>query len=248
VIWEACGGGKVVAPLSGALWRLVENQEQVATLGYVDSLEEQAVLEELLETAKPPLPPGTERLHYLLKSPFRYPPLPWGSRFGRVHEPGIFYGGLEVETTLAEAAYYRFVFWYSMERPAGAVLRSEHTLFGARYATNRGVRLQSPPCDARVDEIAHPADYRQTQLLGTAMRQAGVEAFEYPSARHRPEGRCAGLFSPGALASEAPEAMSGWLCEVREKEVVYKRLEASAVSVFFLEDYLYEGRLPRPAA
>jgi hypothetical protein len=38
------------------LYRLVENQEQVATLGYVDTLEEQAVLEELLETSKPDYP------------------------------------------------------------------------------------------------------------------------------------------------------------------------------------------------
>lgn len=57
---------------------MVESQEQVATLQLVDTLEEQALLEELLESSKPPVPADAEPLHYLLKTPFRYPPLRWG--------------------------------------------------------------------------------------------------------------------------------------------------------------------------
>ena len=91
------------------------SQEQIATLGYVDTLAEQALLEQMLDDVKPPYRADTDGLHYLLKTPFRYPPLKWGSRFGRIHEPGIFYGGCSTEATLAEAAYYRFVFWYSMD-------------------------------------------------------------------------------------------------------------------------------------
>ena len=114
MIWETCEGARHLQTISGTAWRLVESQEQIATLGYVDTLEEQAILEELLDSVKPPYPANTESLHYLLKTPFRYPPLRWGSRFGRVHEPGIFYAGCEANTTLAESAYYRFVFWYSI--------------------------------------------------------------------------------------------------------------------------------------
>jgi hypothetical protein len=104
-IWEACHGAGQIRRVGGTLYRLVESQEQVATLGYVDTLEEQALLEAMLDEVKPPYRAGTEGLHYLLRTPFRYPPLPWGSRFGRVHEPGIFYGARNTDATLAEAAY-----------------------------------------------------------------------------------------------------------------------------------------------
>jgi hypothetical protein len=55
---------------------MVESQEQIATRGYVDTLAEQSVLEELLEESKPAYPDKTTDLHYLLKTPFRYPPPP----------------------------------------------------------------------------------------------------------------------------------------------------------------------------
>ena len=55
-IWQACAGVEQIIPLRGRLVRLVENQGQVATLQLVDTLEEQALLEQLLESSKPPLP------------------------------------------------------------------------------------------------------------------------------------------------------------------------------------------------
>ncbi|MDP2286108.1 MAG: RES family NAD+ phosphorylase, partial [Pseudohongiella sp.] len=116
-IWQLCNGAEQIRPVAGTLFRLIENQEQVATLSYVDSLAEQSVLEDLLERSKPPYPNAIDSLHYLFKTPFRYPPLPWGSRFGQRHETGIFYGGGSVQTTLAEAALYRFVFWRSIAYP-----------------------------------------------------------------------------------------------------------------------------------
>ncbi len=53
-IWTDCEGSAQIRPIQGELYRVVESQEQVATLQYVDSLEEQATLEELLENIKPP--------------------------------------------------------------------------------------------------------------------------------------------------------------------------------------------------
>ena len=50
----------------------------------VDTLAEQARLEELLEHSKPAVPPECRHLHYLLFTPFRYgAPYPRGSRFRR---------------------------------------------------------------------------------------------------------------------------------------------------------------------
>jgi hypothetical protein len=47
------------------VWRIVEAQHRVSTLKLVDSLAEQAALEEILEVTKPPLPEECRHLDYL---------------------------------------------------------------------------------------------------------------------------------------------------------------------------------------
>lgn len=226
----------------------MESQEQIATLGYVDTLEEQAMLEDLLETVKPPYPQGSEAYHYLLKTPFRYPPLRWGSRFGRIHEPSLFYGGCSIATTLAESAYYRLLFWFSMgAAPPKDKIRTEHSLFAVNYATNKGVRLQATSFEQYQAELAHPQSYAPAQQLGTAMRAAGVEAFEYPSARDPGKGNCVGLFSHTAFAEKTPHGLTRWLCEVGASEVSFKQLGSSTVTRFAVEVFLLDGVLPLPA-
>ena len=56
-----------------ALLRIVESLEQVATTKITRNLEEQDFLERLIEGSKPGKLDGP--LHYLLATPFRYPPL-----------------------------------------------------------------------------------------------------------------------------------------------------------------------------
>ncbi len=237
-----------VRPIAGTLYRLVESQEQVATLGYVDTLEEQALLEAMLEETKPPYPDGADRLHYLLKTPFRYPPLKWGSRFGRRHEPSLFYAGCAVEPTLAEAAYYRFVFWYSMAgEPAADRIRTEHTLFSARYNSQVGIRLHEPPFDRFEATLRHPASYAECQSLGTEMREAGIEAFEYRSARDPDARLCVALFSPSAFSSKRPLRSNQWLCELGASEVSFKKLGTHTVTTFDVSTFHHENRLPMPA-
>ncbi|WP_416397181.1 RES family NAD+ phosphorylase [Allohahella sp. A8] len=255
-IWESSQDTLQIRPLNGKLYRLVESQEQVATLGYVDTLEEQALLEEMLETAKPAhrLDGGgayaqqLASLHYLLLTPFRYPPLKWGSRFGRTHEPGMFYGGGGVEVTLAESAYYRFVFWFSMSAaPVKDSIRTSHTLFSALYRTGRGIQLQRPPFDEYMTVLTHPSNYSQTQTVGSQMREAGVEAFEYGSARDPSHGLCVALFTPAAFECRKPDTMQQWFCEVSASAVSFKQLAEREVIHFQLEDFLIDGALPRPA-
>jgi hypothetical protein len=233
--------------LRGRVWRLVESQEQVATNELVDSLEEQALLEELLETTKPRRAPGTEKLHYLLATPFRYPPLRWGSRFGRAWEPALFYASNESDTALTEAAYYRLLFWSGMARaPRSGRFTSQHTLFAVPIDTRSGLRLQAPPFDAIDDELRHPSRYDTTQALGTQMREAGIEAFEYRSARRRDdEALNTALFVPGALSARTPDAQQPWLCETRMASVVFAG-EGRTLR-FELERFLIDGQLPQPA-
>lgn len=248
MIWDVCNGVQLIAPLKGKLFRLVESQEQVATLGYVDTLDEQALLEEMLENTKPVYKEDLTAYHYLLSTPFRYPPLKWGSRFGAVHEPSIFYGGSSIDVTLAESAYYRFVFWNSMAgMPIKKQIRSEHSLFSVDYQSQHGVSLHQPPFDNYQHEIASPTQYTQSQQLGSAMRASGVEAFEYSSARDPQKGICVGLFTARAFRHKHPKNMSQWLCETSANEVLFKPLGSSVITSFKLEVFLVDAKLPMPA-
>ncbi|WP_259753531.1 RES family NAD+ phosphorylase [Pseudomonas sp. GCEP-101] len=238
----------VVAPMRGRLVRLVESQGQVATLQLVDTLEEQALLEELLETSKPRMPPPAEPLHYLLKTPFRYPPLRWGSRFGRRHEPSLFYGALKLETAMAESAFYRFVLWEGMATPppSGRIL-SEHASFEARFQVQKGVRLHLPPFREHA-ALTDPQDYSVTQGLGSAMREAGIEAFEYRSARCPQGGINVALFVPSAFTEKRPRNLMPWLCETTAEYVAFKHAQVpDSPRLYRREQYLVNGRLPHPA-
>ncbi|TBR43101.1 RES domain-containing protein [Marinomonas agarivorans] len=246
MIWSRCEGARHIGLLEGTLFRLVESQQQIATLSYVDTLEEQNILEDMLDEVKPPYLESTTHLHYLLKTPFRYPPLRWGSRFGQAHETSIFYGGCHIETTLCEAAYYRFVFLYSMlGEPVKTKIRSEHTLFSVDYKTNYGIQLENPPFCNYEAELTHRSSYAICQQLGTAMREAGVEAFSYQSARAE-SGHCVGLFNPQAFSDTKPKDMSYWLCETGEESVSFRQVDEKRIIKFPLTDFLLEGTLPLP--
>ena len=233
--------------LKGEVLRLVESQEQVATNQLVSSLARQAMLEEMLESTKPPLRPGTERLHYLLATPFRYPPLRHGSRFGRRHEPSLFYGALGARTVLAEAAYYRFVFWYGMATPPPRKLDTQHTLFAARYQGRDGIRLHQPPFDDAISLLRHPADYSATQALGMAMREAGIDLFEYRSARDVEAGLNLALYNARPFTRRTPTRQDAWLCQLTGDHVRFRRTGDGALYDFALERFLFHGRLPLPA-
>lgn len=247
-IWEACGAAARPGPLRGALVRLIENQEQVATRNLVDTLAEQARLEELLERSKPPSPPGTSRLHYLLATPFRYPPLSHGSRFGSRREPSLFYGSRQLPAALAEGAYYRFVFWYGMTTPPqSGQLTTQHTSFGADYKTIRGLRLQDPPFAEFEATLAAPDSYAATQRLGADLREAGIEAIEFVSARSPRRGINVALFTPAAIASRQPLRQRAWLCQTGPETISFSGRTPGTIYDFPLALFTVDGVLPQPA-
>lgn len=246
MIWAACKGEEQIKPISGTLYRLVESQEQVATTGYVDTLDEQAVLEELLEESKPVYPDEViDELHYLLKTPFRYPPLEWGSRFGRKHEPSLFYGGESLAATLAESAFYRFVFLLAMEgEPPGHRLNTEHTVFTVGYSAQKGIQLQHPPFDTYRAQLTHKQDYSASQQLGSDMRSAGVEAFQYLSARSTEPELCVALYTVNLFTSNQPETLEQWLCELTAELVTFKAVASSRTYQYPLEMFEVDGVFP----
>lgn len=246
-IWAECNGQDSIVPIAGGLIRVVESQEQVATNALVDDLDEQALLEDMLEESKPPPHPEGHGLHYLLTTPFRYPPLRHGSRFGRKHESSLFYGAQELPVVLAEAAYYRFVFWSGMvEPPPAGKLTTEHTVFGVSYEAQMGIQLHAPPFDRFAAELTHPEDYVATQQLGSQMRESDIQAFEYRSARDPGTGLNVALYTPSAFASKGLEWQQPWICETRAEMVAYYNKESGSSS-FGLEQFLVSGQLPIPA-
>jgi hypothetical protein len=225
----------------------VESQHQIATRKLVGSDAEQQLLEQLIDSAKPPerAPRG---LHYLLFTPFRYPPLRYGSRFGSRRERGIWYGSELQRTVFAEVAYYRLLFLEGTAADLGLV-QTELTAFRASVRTQAGVDLTAPPFAAHRDTLASPKSYADSQELGTAMRGAGVEAFRFASARDKEGGVNVGVFAPGAFGRRTPKSLETWHCSATRAAVDFARRDYFARAHFHFprQDFLVEGQLPAPA-
>lgn len=246
-IWTRCAGDSELKPLRLSPWRIVEAQHQVSTRKLVDTLEEQELLEELIEESKP-ADPTPRRLHYLLSTPFRYPPLRYGSRFGPRHERGIWYGSETHRAAFAEVAYYRFVFFEGTAADLGTVT-TQLTGFTVRVRTERGIDLVGPPFDAHRAAIASPADYAETQALGRAMREASVELFRYPSARDAEGGVNVGVIAPAAFGAAKPRSLETWhSTSTRDRVELLKRDYFKPSTFTFMRDaFLVDGVLPAPA-
>jgi RES domain-containing protein len=225
---------------------VVESQHLFSTRALVDSDAEHQVLEELIEGQKPRGQAGGA--HFLLTTPFRYPPLPHGSRFGRRTEPGIWYGSARTRTALAEAAYYRLLF---LEGTAAdlAPLMVEVSAFRVGYKTSRGIDLTRAPFRDHERVLASPVAYDVPQRLGLAMREDGVEAFRYRSARDREGGTNVALFTPRPFGSRKPSVPETWHCVAARTgvEFVKKDVFRRATFTFPRTEFEVDGRLPAPA-
>ena len=216
--WQNAWLESEIKAASGLLWRGVEAQHRVATMRLVDSLDEQAELERLLEASKPPLPRATagpraaaKPQHYLLSTPFRYRS-PYPSRFRAGGDPGLWYGAKERDTACAEVAYWRWRFLTDSAGLRDGELVTEHTLFQAQV---RGVSidLMRAPWSAAAAVWSHPTDYSACHALAKAARGHGVQWIRYASAR-RAGGHCAAVLAPECLSLPEPARVETWLCKV----------------------------------
>jgi hypothetical protein len=246
-IWTRCGGRSNLRRLAGRAWRVVESQHLFSTRKLVDSDEEQRLLEQLIEDVKPPsgAPPG---LHWLLFTPFRYPPLRHGSRFGTRAERGIWYGSRTRETAFAEKAYYLLLFLEGTSADL-APMETDVSIFQAAFETARGVDLTRAPFERYVPAVSSPTDYADAQALGRDMRADGVEAFLYVSARDAGQGVNFALFDPAAFSSRRPTAPETWRCVAASEgvEVTKEDVFRSASFSYPRKTFTVAGRLPAPA-
>ncbi len=80
------------------------------------------------------------------------------------------------------------------------------------------------------------------------MRDAGIEAFEYRSARDPQQGLNVALFTPDALAAAKPDILDEWLCQTTAERVSYYSRTGGGIREFPLDTFLVDGELPLPAA
>lgn len=249
-IWTQCGGLSSARPLRVSPWRVVESQFVSSTRKLVDSEDEQSRLEALIDGVKPPVPAAVAPLglHYLLSTPFRHPPLRYGSRFGRRSEPGIFYASKEEETCLAEIAYYRFVFLMGTTASL-PLIETQLTAFKVSLRAARGVDLTEGSFDRYASRISSKTDYAATQRLGADMRADGVEVALYLSARATLRGTNVAVFAPTAFGARQPVETHEWWCTTDGDKVELRRrsLVTSQGLTFSRSDFLVRGRLPSPA-
>lgn len=235
------------------IYRIVEGQHYVSTRPLVDSDEEHDVLEAILDASKPPAPTHNTRgaLHYLLYTPFRYPPLKSGGRFHTRIEQSIFYGSEELKTSMAEVAYGRFLF---MQHSAAefAPMQVPYTHFVAAVQSSKTLRLTKAPFDAHRDMLSHPTSYAASQAFGARMRQKGIELFTYFSARN-PNGVNVGLFSVEAFQQNQPiKGKDGhWSVYISSDTVEFKRPHlndnAKESHVFRHADFCVDGEFAAAA-
>jgi hypothetical protein len=179
-------------------------------MALVDTLEEQALLEHVLDDSKPSIPPECRHLHYLLFTPFRYAALyPAGSRFRRPGlTAGVFYASQQETTAVAELAFRRLLFFAESPSTPWPENAAEYTAFAITVAARKGVDLTRAPFDRERSKWTDPVDYTSCQDFADAARDAGIQLLRYQSARAN--GVNVAVLSCTAFAAAAPLDRHVW--------------------------------------
>lgn len=209
---------------------MVEAQHLVSTSRIVDTRAEQDLLEDILESYKPPVPQDAADLHYLLFSPFRYETRqPSGSRFRALHDPGVFYAAETVWTAAAEVGYWR---WRFLQDTAG-LERLQPCSFTAFRVPIKTIciDLREPPYDSDAPQWQHPTDYSATQAFGRKARASGIGAILYQSVRDPEKHFCAAILTPRAFAAKKPDsATQTWMLTISTEEAIWMRQDDESFS------------------
>jgi hypothetical protein len=217
------------------LWRAVEAQHRVSTMVLVDTLDEQALLEYILDDSKPPLEATQRSLHYLLFTPFRYPPLPKGSRFRGPQDPGVFYGADAIRTACAELGYWRWRLLADSPQ-LQSISPMPQTLFRTAVS-GPGIDLREPPLSRHRKQWTDADDYGACQKLARDAREEGIRIVRYQSVRDPQAGGCAAVLSHTAFVHPAPLESQTWTLAVFQHHVFWRR-----DSIFEEESFEFDTR------
>ncbi len=243
-IWTQGALWSEAKPGAGACWRIVEAQHRVSTLKLAGTAARQAVLEDILEETKPPVPAECAGLHYLLSSPFRYgAPYPQGSRFRRAGwTPGVFYASESERAAAAETAFHRLLFYAESPDTPLPENPAEFTSFSVAWKTERALDLAAPPLDEDAALWTDPVNYEPCQSLAGRAREADIGALLYASARME-GGRNAALLTCRAFARRTPRTWRSWRIYWRAETVSAAREHPRAQFDFALADFAGDPRV-----
>ncbi len=210
--WTADALRSELQPWTGRGWRLVEAQHLVSTMKVVDDADEQAVLEDILEEAKPPVPEPCRHLNYLLSTPFRYDgPYPHGSRFRRAGmTPGVWYGSEAVEAAVAEMVFYRVLFYADSPATPWPQDAGIYTAFSVRLASRAALDLTAPPLDADAALWTDPTSYAACQAVEERAREGGATLIRYRSVRDPDGRRNLAVLACAVFSESAPNERQTW--------------------------------------
>ncbi|MBT8140596.1 MAG: RES family NAD+ phosphorylase [Gammaproteobacteria bacterium] len=235
--------------LARTTWRVVETQEIAATQAITQNAADQARLEALLEASKPALAEDCAGLSYLLFTPFRYPPLPFGSRFGGQFERGIYYAALTPEAAFAECALYLWLFQQGpQELGPLANIRDQRTAFSARIRSARAIDTCSEHFSRVSKKISDPASWEFSQKLGAALREVRTAYCLYASPRLAGATNVA-VFDPKSFADKAPREIQHWHLALDTERCRFSRrgFDGSQTIEFEYSQFTKNGRIPHPA-
>lgn len=185
----------------------------------------------------------------MLLTPFRYPPLRFGSRFGSVFERGLFYASTDVNTAATEKAFYRLFLAKGTKGKVGG-RNINYTSFESKILTNYGADLTKHPFTSFQDQISSKTAYQETQSLGSNLREAAVQAFLAPCARTKTKSSNLNVFSPLAFDKNhnIQNTFEEWGCFYTKEnvELYQKKDPINTRLVFKDEDFSVNGKFPHP--
>ncbi len=226
------------------VWRVVETQEIAATKAITASAADQSRLESILDASKPTVPDDCSGLSYLLFTPFRYPPLDYGSRFGSALERGIFYASTDPECAFAETAVYLWLFQAGpLEVGPLETIRDHRTLFSIVVTSTRVINLTNSEYTCWKDILCDPADWSASQQFGSQAREVDTDYILYTSARMA-KGINTAVFNPSVFADSGPQDQQHWQLVLNDNTCWFGKRGESIE--FFREDFEKCGRIPHP--
>lgn len=189
---------------------MVEVQHKISTSRLTDNPLDEERLEALVERVKPDVPAAAAKLHYLLRTPFRYG-FPHSSRFRHAQErPGIFYASEHLETCVGEAAYWRCRFFAASPGTLLPTATGEYLAFSVGVETRRALDLTAPPFLKSRALWKRPDDYRPCQDFAAAARAIEAALIRYESVRDAKARANVAILDPSIFTDKVPRSQQGW--------------------------------------
>jgi hypothetical protein len=182
------------------LWRTVEDQSEYALQKVVPGgKEDLGLLEDYADEYKPNKKVVNDAnylgYHYLIYTPFRYPPpIPpeHAARFRPPHSlKNVFYGATDLNTSIIEHAFYFMRERRHLANPTGS--GEQRLNFTVNFDANGMVDITGLP------NIQAIMDRRDRSASNDYIKQNPCESLLYPSARN-PSGKCVACFEIRKLA------------------------------------------------